>query len=99
MRIYWSVNSVPELAVLPKEERSEAFMRGKAAAWTRLGAWARAREIAIVGVTAAAVGFLVGWATGSGAWGGGAGGGFGAAVANHRRFVRIRERIQNERTS
>jgi hypothetical protein len=93
MRIYWSVNSVPELAALPRGDRSQAFMSAKAAAWKRLGPWAQVREMVIVGGTALVVGGLVVWATGSGALGGGAGGGVSTALANHRRFVRIRKEL------
>jgi len=96
MKIYWSINNVPELAALPKAERAEAFIRARNLAWQKLSSTRRFVEIVGVGLVAAGIGVTAGFLFSSGAVGGGVGAGVSTAIANHRRFMRIRRELSGQ---
>ena len=95
MKIYWSLNSVPELAALPRGERHGAFNEAVRRYRSRLTLVQRVGEftaICLAGGIAGVVGALL---TSSAVWGGGVGGAFGAAVGNHVRLARARAELRS----
>jgi len=95
MRIYWSVNSAPELAALPRDERQSTFHRAVQSHRTQFTLARRIGEgvvLCLVGGIAGVVFFLL---TSSAAWGGGLGGIVGAAVGNHIRLAQARTELRS----
>jgi len=98
MRIYWSVNSVPELAALPRGERQSIFHGAVQSHRSRFTLARRIGEgvaLGLVGGVAGVVFFLL---TSSAAWGGGLGGMVGAAVGNHIRLAQARTELRSRQT-
>ena len=89
MRVYWSVNDIPEIAILPERDRPRVFELARITAWDRLGIAERALEVFIMLIVAGVVSSLVTWLSGITLLGCGLGAGAGTAVGNHRRFVRV----------
>lgn len=95
MKIYWSLNSVPELADLQRSERDATFAgavrdyRSRLTVAQRVGGFA---GICLAGGVAAVVCTLV---TSSAVWGAGLGGAVGAAVGNHVRLSHARAELRS----
>lgn len=96
MKIYWRLNSVPELAALPPSERNGAFTeavrnyRSRMARAQRVGEFA---WIALAGGIAAVVGTLL---ISSPVVGAALGGAFGAAVGNHVRLAQASAELRSQ---
>jgi hypothetical protein len=96
MRIYWRLKSVPELAVLPRSERQDAFVQAVQRRRSRFSTGQRAGEfvgIAAAGGIAAVVATLL---ISNAVWGAALGGALGAAVGNHVRLAQAAAELRSQ---